>query len=295
MTSLWTRENQNYERPAMITCALSGVLANRDQCPAIPYTPEEYAAEAKRAYEAGAAVAHIHARTADGKPSYEASDYRNIADAITDACPIILNFSTGAINITTEQKVAHIKAIRPAIGALNMGSMNYAKYNADKKAFVFDLVFPNPFKEILSIVEAMTNVGTKPELECFDMGHVASSYPMIDMGLLPPPRQFSLILGVVGGAPPTVPTLLRMVETLPPSSDWEVIGVSLDQWRLVAGAVALGGNVRVGLEDNFYLSPGEMARSNGDLVAKAARMVRDQGREVATVEGCRERLGLEYR
>lgn len=295
MTSLWTRENQDYERPAMITCALSGVLANREQCPAIPYTPEEYAAEAKRAYEAGAAVAHIHARTSDGQPSYEVSDYRNIADAITAACPIILNFSTGAINITTEQKVAHIKAIHPAIGALNMGSMNYAKYNAGKRKFVFDLVFPNPFKEILTIVEAMREVGTKPELECFDMGHVASSYPMIDMGLLPPPRQFSLILGVVGGAPPTVPTLLRMVETLPPSSDWEVIGVSLDQWRLVAGAVALGGNVRVGLEDNFYLSPGEMARSNGDLVAKAARMVRDQGREVATVEQCRERLGLEHR
>ena len=173
--------------------------------------------------------------------------------------------------------------------------MNYAKYSADKKAFVFDLVFPNPFKEILAIVAAMREVGTKPELECFDMGHVASSYPMIDMGLLPPPRQFSLILGVVGGAPPTVPTLLRMVETLPGSSDWEVIGVSLDQWRLVAGAIALGGNVRVGLEDNFYLSPGEMARSNGDLVAKAARMVRDQGREVATVEQCRERLGLEHR
>ena len=113
MTSLWTRENQNYERPVMITCALSGVLANREQCPAIPYTPEEYAAEAKRAYEAGAAVAHIHARTPEGQPSYEVTDYRNIADAITDACPIILNFSTGAINITTEQKVAHIKAIRP--------------------------------------------------------------------------------------------------------------------------------------------------------------------------------------
>jgi len=276
----------------MITCALSGVLANRSQCPAIPYTPEEYAAEAKRAYEAGAAVAHIHARSPDGKPSYEVADYRNIYDAVTDACPIIINFSTGAIDITTEQKVAHIKALRPAIGALNMGSMNYAKYNAAKKTFVFDMVFPNPFKEILAIVTAMSEVGTKPELECFDMGHVASSLPLIDMGMLPAPRQFSLILGVLGGAPPTTPTLLRMVETLPPESDWEVIGVSLDQWRLVAAAISLGGNVRVGLEDNFYLSAGEMARSNGDLVAKAARMVRDQGREVASVDQCRQRLGL---
>jgi uncharacterized protein (DUF849 family) len=289
---MWTRENQDFERPAMITCALSGVLANRDQCPAIPYTPEDYAAEAKRAYEAGAAVAHIHARKPDGGPSYEVSDYQAIYDAVTGACPIIINFSTGAVGISTEKKLAHIRAIRPAIGALNMGSMNYAKYNPGKKRFVFDLVFPNPFKEILAIVEAMREVGTKPELECFDTGHVASAAPLIDMGLLPAPRQFSLILGVLGGAPPTIPSLLRMVETLPPQSDWEVIGISLDQWRLVAGAIALGGNVRVGLEDNFYLAPGEMARSNGELVEKAARMVRDQGREVATVEHCRERLGL---
>jgi 3-keto-5-aminohexanoate cleavage enzyme len=292
MTSMWIRENQDYERPAMITCALSGVLANRDQCPAIPYTPEEYAAEAKRAYEAGAAVAHLHARTTAGAPSYEVPDYKAIYDAITDTCPIIINFSTGAVGIPTEKKVAHVKAIRPAIGALNMGSMNYAKYNAEKKKFVFELVFPNPFKEILAIVQAMNEVGTKPELECFDTGHVASAAPLVDMGLLTAPRQISLILGVLGGAPPTIPSLLQMVNTLPPQSDWELIGISHDQWRLVAGAIALGGNVRVGLEDNFYLSPGVMAKSNGELVEKAARMVRDQGREVATVEQCRQRLGL---
>ncbi|MDY0003009.1 MAG: 3-keto-5-aminohexanoate cleavage protein, partial [Polyangia bacterium] len=184
MTSLWTKDNQDYERPCMITCALSGVVANRAQCPAIPYTPEEYAAEAKRAYEAGAAVVHIHARTPDGFPSYEVSDYRAIYDAVRAACPVIINFSTGAINISTEQKTAHIKAISPAIGALNMGSMNYAKYHPKKKDFVFEFVFPNPFSEIVSIVQAMNEVGTKPELECFDLGHVCNAYPLIDMGLL---------------------------------------------------------------------------------------------------------------
>ena len=118
MPSLWIRENQDFERPAMITCALSGVLANRDQCAAIPYTPEEYAAEAKRAYEAGASVVHIHARTPEGLPSYEVSDYQNIYNAIVDACPIIINFSTGAINITTEQKTAHVRAIKRPIARL---------------------------------------------------------------------------------------------------------------------------------------------------------------------------------
>jgi len=292
MTSMWIKENQDFERSCMITCALSGVVANRDQCPAIPYTPEEYAAEAKRACDAGASVVHIHARTPDGLPSYEVEDYRNIYEAVTAACPVIINFSTGAITITTQQKIAHIEAIKPAIGALNMGSMNYAKYNAAKKNFVFEFVFPNPFSEIVQIVRAMNGVGTKPEMECFDLGHIGNSFPLIDMGLLKPPYQYSLIMGVLGGIPPTLPNLVRMVELLPPQSDWEVIGISLEQWRLVAGAIGLGGNVRVGLEDNFYLSPGVMARSNGELVEKAARMVRDQGREVATVEECRQRLGL---
>ncbi|MBI4965439.1 MAG: 3-keto-5-aminohexanoate cleavage protein [Desulfomonile tiedjei] len=292
MPSLWIKDNQNYERPCMITCALSGVVANRDQCPAIPYRPEEYAAEAKRAYEAGAAVVHIHARTPDGAPSYEVQDYRNIYDAVTAECPIIINFSTGAINISTQQKIAHIQGIRPAMGALNMGSMNYAKYSAEKKRFVFEFVFPNPFSEIVQIVQAMNEAGTKPELECFDMGHVGNSYPLIDMGLLQPPYQFSLIIGVLGGVPPTVPNLVNMVQALPPQSDWEVIGISLDQWRLVAAAIALGGNIRVGLEDNFYMNKNVMAKSNGELVEKAARMVRDQGREPATVEECRERLKL---
>ncbi|MFH2009275.1 MAG: 3-keto-5-aminohexanoate cleavage protein [bacterium] len=292
--SLWIRDNQNYERSAMITCALSGVVANRDQCPAIPYTPEEYAAEAKRAYDAGAAVVHIHARTAEGFPSYEVEDYRNIYDAVTAACPIIINFSTGAINITTEQKLAHIQAIKPAIGALNMGSMNYAKYHEKRKAFVFEFVFPNPFSEIVDIVTAMKEVGVKPEMECFDMGHIGNSFPLIDMGLIEPPFQYSLIMGVLGGIAPTTPNLVRMVEMLPPDSDWEIIGISLEQWRLLAAAISLGGNVRVGLEDNFYLRKGEMADSNGALVDKAARMIRDQGREVATVDECRARLKLQH-
>jgi len=295
MALLWKRENQDYERSCVITCALSGVVANRDQCPAIPYTPEEYAAEAKRAYDAGAAVVHIHARTPDGLPSYEIDDYRRIYDAVTAASPVIINFSTGALNITTEQKTAHIRAIKPALGALNMGSMNYAKYHQDKKKFVFEFIFANPFSEIIQIVQAMNEVGTKPELECFDLGQIGNSFPLIDMGLLQPPHQYSLIMGVLGGIPPTVPNLVSMVQLLPPNSQWEVIGISLDQWRMAAGAIGLGGNIRVGLEDNFYLEQGVMAKSNGELVEKAARMVRDQGREPATVEETRERLALTNR
>jgi uncharacterized protein (DUF849 family) len=279
----------------MITCALSGVVANRAQCPAIPYTPEEYASEARRAYDAGAAVVHIHARTPDGAPSYEVADYRNIYEAVTDACPIIINFSTGAVGIPVEKKIAPVREIRPAIGALNMGSMNYAKYHEGKKSFVFDFVFSNPFSEIVPLVTAMKENGVKPEMECFDSGHIGNCFPLIHMGLLDPPYQFSLIMGVLGGMPPTADNLAHQVRLLPPNSDWEVIGISKDQWRMVATAIALGGNVRVGLEDNFYVSGDAMAGSNGELVEKAARMVWDQGREVASVEECRERLGLQHR
>lgn len=290
--ALWNRPNQDVERPCMVTCALSGVVANRAQCPAIPYTPEEYAAEAKRAFEAGAASVHIHARTPEGAPSYEVADYRAIHQAVTAACPVIVNFSTGAVGIPTEKKVAPIRALKPAVAALNMGSMNYAKYHPGRKQFVFEFVFANPFSEIVEILAAMKEAGTRPEMECFDVGHVGNAFPLADMELIQPPFQFSLILGVLGGVPPAVPNLVAMVEQLPPRSDWEVIGIGRDQWRLAAAACSLGGNVRVGLEDNFYLPDGTMARSNGELVERAVRMVRDQGREVATVEECRRRLEL---
>jgi 3-keto-5-aminohexanoate cleavage enzyme len=292
MASFWITENHDFERPCMITCALSGVVANRNQCPAIPYTPEEYASEAKRAFEAGAAVVHIHARKPDGSPSHEVEDYRNIYEAVTGACPVIINFSTGAVGVPVQKKIAPITTLRPAIGALNMGSMNYAKYHPEKKDFVFDFVFANPFSEIVPLVTAMKESGVKPEMECFDSGHIGNCYPLIHMGLIAPPYQFSLIMGVLGGMPPTADNLAHQVRILPPGSDWEVIGVSHDQWRMVATAIALGGNIRVGLEDNFYVSEGKMAGSNGELVEKAARMIRDQGRKVADVEECRKRLGL---
>jgi len=283
---------QPEEKACIVTCAMSGVVANRDQCPAIPYTPEEYAKEAKRAYDAGAAVVHIHARSPDGAPSYKVTDYRAIHQAITAACPIVTNFSTGAIGVTTEEKIAPVREIRPAMAALNMGSMNYAKYHPQKKKFVFEFVCANPFSEIIALLKEMNQAKARPEMECFDTGHVANSYPLIDMGLLQPPYQYSLILGVLGGIPPTVRSLVNMVDMVPDQGEWEVIGISDRQWRLVAAAIAMGGNLRVGLEDNFYVEPGRMAASNGELVEKAVRMVREQGREVASAEACRERLGL---
>jgi len=278
--------------PVVISAALTGVLATRELCPAIPYTPQEIGEEARRAADAGASIVHIHARNPEGGPEWRVETFAEILSEVRERSDVIVNFSTGAIGIPVEQRIAHIRRLRPEMGALNMGSMNYAIYSAKKKAFYQDLVFANPFKDILFFLEAMNSAGVRPELECFDTGHIANTGPLIDMGALKPPYQFSLIMGVLGGIPGTTRHLTNQVETLPEGAHWQVIGVGLKQWGLVAAAITMGGNVRVGLEDNFYLEEGLMAKSNGELVEKAARLARDLGRAVASIEEARRILGL---
>lgn len=280
----------------IISAALTGVLATREQCAAIPYTPEEIAEEGRRAVEAGASILHIHARQADGRPAFDIETYRQIGLAVRQRCPaVIINYSTGAVGIGRAERIHHIPALKPDMAALNMGSMNYAIYSGRKKTFYHDFVFANPFKDIAFFLEHMNEAGTRPEMECFDTGHVNNARPLIDMRLLRPPYQFSFIMGVLGGIPGTVQNLVNQVAQLPDNSHWQVIGISLNQWRMVAAALTLGGNIRVGLEDNFYLRQGEMADSNGALVAKAVRMVRDIGGEVASIVEARQILQIPLR
>ena len=191
---------------------------------------------------------------------------------------MIVNYSTGTIGVPVEKRIAYLRACRPEVAALNMGSMNYAKYSRSRKQFVFNMVFANPFEEIIELLEAMNELGIKPEHECFDVGHVGSLEPLIDMGVLKTPLHVDCVMGVVGGIPPTARNLAAMVENIPAGSHWGVIGISRDQWMLVAAALTLGGSIRVGLEDNLYLPSGEMARSNGELIAKARQMTEDIGR-----------------
>ena len=286
--------------PAILSCSISGAVANRDQCPAIPYTPEDYAAEARRAVEEGASQIHIHARTPEGVPSYEIEDFRAITEAIRGAVDdVIVNYSTGAIGVPVEKRIAYLRELRPDVAALNMSSMNYAKYSKRRKDFVFKAVFENSFDTIIEFLGAMRELGIKPEHECFDAGHVANLDPLLDMELLKEPLQVSLVMGVNGGIRPTARNLAFMADQVPGGPEgpnaWQVIGISREQWRLIAAALALGGNVRAGLEDNFYLPNGEMARSNGDLIAKARQMAEDVGRRAATVAEAREMLGVPKR
>lgn len=276
----------------IVTCALTGVAATRKQCPAIPYTPAEIGEEARRAYEAGASIVHIHAREDDGSPSHRVEVYGQIMKEVRKRSPVIINFSTGAVEVPREERVRHITELKPEIGALNMGSMNYAKYNPQKKSFVFNWVFENSFETIEFFLRAMVDSGVKPELECFDVGHCYNIRPFLDMGLARLPLQFSFIMGVLGGVPATAKNLAAMADQIPDGCTWEVIGISHVQWLMIAAALSLGGNIRVGLEDNFYVAPGIMASSNGDLVEKAVRMARDTGREPASVDEARTMLGI---
>lgn len=277
---------------AVVTCALTGVLANRKQCPGIPYTPAEIAEDARRAYEAGAAVVHIHARNDDGTPTMSPEVFRRIRLEVEQRCPIILNFSTGTITDDVSEQTTTIRQVRPSIAALNMGTMNYSKYSAKRKAFDFDMIFPNTYEKILKLLTAMNESGVKPELECFDTGHTHGIWPLLDMGVLKQPLQFSFIVNVLGGIPGHVESLQLQTKIMPQGSEWEVIGISHGHWRMMAAALALGGNVRTGLEDHLYLPSGEMAKSNGEMVETLVRMVRDTGRRPATVDEARQILSL---
>ncbi len=174
-----------------------------------------------------------------------------------------------------------------------MGSLNYAKYSASRKDFVFSFVFANPFDEIIALLKAMRELGIKPEHECFDLGHVASLEPLVDMGLLDAPLHADFVMGVLGGVPATARNLAAMADNMPGGRHhWGVIGIGRSQWTMLAAALSLGGSVRVGLEDNFYLPEGEMARSNGELIARARQMTVDAGRNPATVAQARALLGI---
>jgi uncharacterized protein (DUF849 family) len=289
-----------FEDPVIISCSISGAVANREQCPAIPYTPEEYAAEARRIVDEGGSQIHIHARTPAGAPSYEIEDFRAITEAIrAEVEDVIINYSTGAIGVPIEKRIAYLRELRPDIAALNMSSMNYAKYSRRRKDFVFSAVFENSFDTIIEFLTAMRELGIKPEHECFDAGHVANLDPLLDMGLLEEPLQISLVMGVNGGIRPNARNVALMSDQIPGGPEgpnqWQVIGISREQWKLLGASLVMGGNVRAGLEDNFYLPSGEMATSNGELIAKARQMAEDVGRRAATVAEARELLGVPKR
>jgi len=277
----------------IISAALTGAATNRSHCEHIPYTPVEIAEEAQRAVNAGASIVHIHAREDDGTPSWRTEVFESIQKEVRQRCPnVIINYSTGAIGLSVKERIKHLPATKPEMAAFNMGSMNYAIFSKRHKQFLFNGVFENSFDTMMEVVKCMTENGVCPEMECFDTGHIRNAVPLREMGLIPDNACYSLVMGVLGGIPATPENLIHQIKQVPEGAFWQAIVISRKQWRLNALAAMMGGNIRVGLEDNFYLPNNEMATSNGALVDKAVELAEMMGRQVASIEETRAFLKI---
>lgn len=277
----------------ILSAALTGAATNRSHCPAIPYTPKELGEEAKRAVDAGASIVHIHAREDDGTPSWRTEVFAEIKAEVRKLCPdVIINFSTGAIGLGVDDRIKHLPVTKPDMAAFNMGSMNYAIFSKKAKQFYWNAVFENSFDTMIKVVETMNANNICPEMECFDTGHIHNVVPLREMGLIPDNACYSLVMGVLGGIPATTENLIHQIKQVPEGQFWQVIGISREQWKLAAVACTMGGNFRVGLEDNFYLPNGEMAKSNGECVEWGVKLARMLDREIATIAETRELLNL---
>lgn len=280
----------------ILSAALTGAATSRANCPYIPYTPKELGEETKRAVDAGVSIVHIHAREDDGTPSWRPEVFVEITEEVRKRCPdVIINYSTGAIGVPIETRIKHLPLSKPDMAAFNMGSMNYAIFSKRQKQFYFSGIFENSFQVMQQVVTTMNENNICPEMECFDTGHIRNVEPLRAMGLIPDNACYSLVMGVLGGIGATPENLMHQIKQVPEGKFWQVIAISRKQWQMAAIACTMGGNFRVGLEDNFYLPNGEMAKSNGECAEWGVKLARMMGREVATIEETRAMLGIPSR
>ena len=265
----------------------------KNQNPAVPYTPEEFAEEAYKAFNAGATVVHIHARDVDmgGIPTADMSKIRPTIEAIRDRCPdLLINMSSAiTIGVTAEQRITPIVEMKPDIASLNTNSMNFAL--ADRKTGVvnFEFIFENTFGMIVDFATKMKENRVKPEIEVYDLGGMYNIHLVRKQeGLFEEPMHFQFVFGVAGGIPFDARHLNTLIDMLPEGASWSVCGVGPNQFPAGICAAALGGHIRVGLEDNFRNIQGEVLKGNYEAVEWAASVARVAGREVASPEEARK-------
>ena len=281
----------------VVTCALTGVLTDPAQHH-VPVTPEEMAREARAACDAGASVVHVHFRQqAAGKghlPSWEPQVALEIAQAIREACPgVVFNQSTGVIGPDIAGPVACMRAIRPEIAAANAGSLNYLKVRSDGRWAWPPLLFDNPVEKVAAFLQAMQETGAMPEFECFDVGIVRSVEMYLKTGLYRGHADVNFVMGVDSGMPADAALLPLLIGLLPSGATWQVTAIGRENvWPLHRRTAELGGNLRTGLEDTFYLPDGRKAGSNGELVDAIVALAREAGRECATCAEARTLLHL---
>jgi 3-keto-5-aminohexanoate cleavage enzyme len=281
----------------VVTCALTGVLTDPAQHH-VPVTPEQMAREARAACDAGASVVHVHFRQqAPGRghlPSWDPQVALEIAQAIREACPgVVFNQSTGVIGPDISGPVACMRAIRPEIAAANAGSLNYLKVRSDGRWAWPPLLFDNPVEKVAAFLQAMQESGAMPEFECFDVGIVRSVEMYLRTGLYRGHADVNFVMGVDSGMPADPALLPLLIGLLPEAATWQVTAIGRENvWPLHRRTAELGGNLRTGLEDTFYLPDGRKARGNGELVEAIVAVAREAGRECATCAEARTLLHL---
>lgn len=266
--------------PLVITCAPVGAEVRPDQTPYLPYTPKLLGETARAVREAGGSIIHVHCRNDDGSNTHSVERFREAYDEIRANSDLIVQFSTGgAIGMTPEER-AGVLELRPEMATLTCGSVNFG-----------DDIFENSFPIMRTLLKKMNEFGVRPELEIFDKGHIANARKLARERLLSFPQHIDLVLGVPGGLEATVSNLADLVDDLPEGCTWSVAGIGRQQLPMAMTAIAMGGHVRVGLEDNLHYSRGRLAR-NEELVARVARIAAEAGRQVATPDQARKLLGL---
>jgi 3-keto-5-aminohexanoate cleavage enzyme len=282
---------------AVITCALNGVLTNPLQHP-VPVTPEQMAASAYDAYNAGASIMHIHLRNQTPGfghfPSWEPDLAAEACEAIRARCPgVIINLTTGVVGDDISGPVSCLERARPEMAALNAGSLNYLKLRADNQWAWPPMLFDNPVDKIARFAEVMRRLAIVPECECFDTGILRSVALYARNGMIDSPPNVSLVMGVESGMPAKAKWLPLLVSELLPDTRWQVIAIGRQEvWALHRRAAELGGHLRTGVEDTFYLPSGDKTSGNGALIEALARVAREVGRDIATPDEARASLRI---
>jgi uncharacterized protein (DUF849 family) len=299
----------------IITAAVTGAIHVPSLSPYLPFTPDEIAEDAVKAHAAGAAVVHVHARhPKTGKPSSDFNLYREIVGKISARCDVVICVTTGGgLGMAMEERVRPISALKPELASLNSGSINFAIYPLTAKIkqprfdweipyleSTEDLVFSNTFRTLKYYAKAMQDAGTIPELEIYDVGMINNIKHLIDLGVMRTPIYMQFVLGILGGIPATTQNLVFLYETAVRTIGeknfvWSACAAGKAQLPLMAVAMAMGGNTRVGLEDNLYVGPGQLAKSSADQVTRVVSIANQLSVEVASADEARSMLHLKGR
>jgi uncharacterized protein (DUF849 family) len=267
----------------IITAAVTGAFPSKEHNPNIPLTPQEIAADVYECWQAGAAVAHLHMRDDQGRGTMNQEKFRETVDLIKSKCNIILNLTTsGDLHATEENRMAHLIELQPEMASYDAGSMNWMNNS----------VFLNTPLFLEKLGQIMLKLNIKPEIEIFDAGMVYNSLYYIKKGILKAPAHYQFVLGADGGTTATVENLVYLKSLIPEGSTWSALGIGKGHLPILYAAIALGGNVRVGMEDNIYYAKGRLAKSNAEFVARTGRLIVEANQEVATPDEARQILSL---